>query len=280
MKKILFLLILACLSANVFAQAVQTIRGSVLDKESKFPIIGATVALTTDLANIQGATVDEKGEFRIEGVKVGRNSLKISSLGYKDLILENIIVNSGKETILDLTMEEAVVEQQTVVITATQQGETRNEMATVSARQFSVEETDRYAGSRGDPARMASNFAGVQGADDSRNDIVIRGNSPGGVVWRFEPVPFKFATTSSVCRTFSSMLKRAPFSSSRSRTDSRSAGSLQRVIASASAVTLSPASTTSPSVPDWRISEKPLSCVVMTGRPWASASRQALEKGS
>jgi hypothetical protein len=61
-------------------------------------------------------------------------------------------------------------------------------MATVSARQFSVEETNRYAGSRGEPSRMASNFAGVQGADDSRNDIVIRGNSPLGVLWQMEGI--------------------------------------------------------------------------------------------
>src|SRR6185295_630579 len=45
-----------------------------------------------------------------------------------------------------------------------------------------------YAGSRGDPARMASNFAGVQGADDSRNDIIIRGNSPQAVLWRMEGI--------------------------------------------------------------------------------------------
>ena len=77
---------------------------------------------------------------------------------------------------------------QAAEVTATQDGEVMNEMATVSARAFTVEETDRYAGSRGDPARMASNFAGVQGADDSRNDIVVRGNSPTGVLWRVEGV--------------------------------------------------------------------------------------------
>ncbi|MEO5673078.1 MAG: TonB-dependent receptor, partial [Chitinophagales bacterium] len=32
------------------------------------------------------------------------------------------------------------------------------------------------------------NFAGVGGADDSRNDIVIRGNSPGGVLWKMEGI--------------------------------------------------------------------------------------------
>jgi len=75
-----------------------------------------------------------------------------------------------------------------VEIIANKKGEVSNEMALVSSRSFSVEETDRYAGSRSDPARMASNFAGVQGADDSRNDIVIRGNSPMGLLWRVEGV--------------------------------------------------------------------------------------------
>jgi hypothetical protein len=31
---------------------------------------------------------------------------------------------------------------------------------------------------------MAANFAGVSGANDSRNDIIVRGNSPLGVLWR------------------------------------------------------------------------------------------------
>ena len=48
-----------------------------------------------------------------------------------------------------------------------------NKLATVSARTFTVEETERYAGSRNDVARMAANYAGVMGVDDSRNDIII-----------------------------------------------------------------------------------------------------------
>ena len=75
-----------------------------------------------------------------------------------------------------------MVQMEEVNITARKRYESVNEMATLSARTFSVDETDRYAGSRGDPARMASNYAGVQGTDDSSNDIVVRGNSPMGVV--------------------------------------------------------------------------------------------------
>lgn len=76
-----------------------------------------------------------------------------------------------------------------------------NEMAVISSQKFSIEETNRYPGSRMDPARMASNFAGIQGADDSRNDIIVRGNSPLGIVWRMEgidiPNPSHFATSGS-----------------------------------------------------------------------------------
>ena len=75
---------------------------------------------------------------------------------------------------------------QAAEVTATQDGEVMNEMATVSARAFTVEETDRYAGPEVTlPAWRA--FAGVQGADDP-NDIVVRGNRPTGVLWRVEGV--------------------------------------------------------------------------------------------
>jgi hypothetical protein len=189
MKSILTTIIIICsLAANTNAQALQTVRGTITDAESKYPLMGATVALTDDPANLQGAAADPNGSYRIEGVKVGRHSLKISCIGYKDIVVENVIVNSGKESILDFALSESIILQKEVTITANKYGEVRNEMATISAKAFSIEETDRYAGSRGDPARMASSYAGVQGADDSRNDIVVRGNSPSGVLWRFEGV--------------------------------------------------------------------------------------------
>ncbi|HEX8656061.1 MAG TPA: TonB-dependent receptor, partial [Hymenobacter sp.] len=63
-----------------------------------------------------------------------------------------------------------------------------NELATVSARPFAPLEANRYAGSLGDPARMAQNFAGVGSANDTRNDLVVRGNSPAALLWRLEGV--------------------------------------------------------------------------------------------
>jgi hypothetical protein len=187
MKTILILLCLGVSSA--FAQQpTQTVRGKVFDSESQFPLVGVKVQIfTSDSTKKYRVVTDFDGEFKIPNIPVGKHELTTTILmyGVKTITIE---VNSGKETIVQIPMTESFVEQEDVVVTGRKKGEVINELALISSQQFSVSETDRYPGSRSDPARMASNFAGVGGADDSRNDIVIRGNSPLGVVWRVEGV--------------------------------------------------------------------------------------------
>ena len=179
----------------------QTIRGKVTDKEAKATIPGVSVAVYKDSVLITGTSTDEKGNFRLTEIPIGRRTIKFSFIGYEPLILHNIEVTSGKEVILNMEMEEAAVAMQEVVITANRKDQPLNEMTSVSARTFTVEEANRYAGSRGEVSRMSSNYAGVQGSDDSRNDIVIRGNSPMGLLWRLEgidiPNPNHFAIAGS-----------------------------------------------------------------------------------
>lgn len=184
-SSLLFLFLFPVIS---FAQGASSVRGQIVDKETRSPLIGAVVQLYNDTALQGGTTSDVEGNYRLDNVPVGRYTIKVLYTGYLQALMSNIIVNSGKETILNLELEPSVVTTSEVVITATKKDGTVNEMSSGSGRMFSVEETNRYSGSRGDPARMASNFAGVQGANDSRNDIVVRGNSPQGVLWRIEGV--------------------------------------------------------------------------------------------
>lgn len=188
MKNTILLSVFLLFPIVILAHPSQTVRGKIVDKESKFPLIGVTALLVNNAAQPVGTVTDVEGNFRLPQVAVGRQTLRFTLVGYKEILLNNIVVEAGRETVLNLEMEESITELNTVVVKVKRNGEAANEMALVSARQFSVEETGRYAGSRGEPARMASNFAGVQGADDSRNDIVIRGNSPSGVLWRLEGV--------------------------------------------------------------------------------------------
>lgn len=167
----------------------QTIRGTVTDKQSEIPLIGAAVQLI-GLENSKGAITDLNGRFEIANVPYGRQELTVSYLGYNTINIPNIVVSAGKEVVLEIHLEESVVQINEVVVTAdVEKDKANNEMATVSARSFSVEEVNRYSGGRNDVSRLVSNFAGVSTANDSRNDIVIRGNSPLGVLWRLEGIP-------------------------------------------------------------------------------------------
>jgi hypothetical protein len=182
-KKKLFLFTVL-FSANLFSQTItQTIKGTVIDKQSQTPLPGVVVQILNS-DPLLGATTNDIGEFRIDNVPIGRWQLKFYILSYKERYA-TIVLNAGKESVINMELEENVVQGEEVVITAEQdKTKTNNRMSTVSSRVFSAEEAARYAGSRNDPARMAANFAGVSGANDSRNDIVIRGNSPLGVLWR------------------------------------------------------------------------------------------------
>ncbi len=188
MKRILLFVIIVATSFNIQAQPTQTIRGRVTDKITKSALPGATVVLLNS-DPLVGTATDLDGFFRIDGVAIGRQGISISYVGYKAVSYNNMIVNSAQELVLDVELEEQVFQGQEVEIKArSMRHETINRMATVSARSFSVEETEKYAGSRGDVARMAMNFAGVSAANDQRNDIIIRGNSPSTLLWRLEDV--------------------------------------------------------------------------------------------
>lgn len=198
MKKIDSLFFLLLITGLLNAQGItQTLRGVIIDKETNHPIEGVTVGILKDSLLINGSVSDEQGNYRLEKVQVGRVNLVASFIGYKKVYIPNVLVNSGKEMIVNIEMDPAIETKNEVVISGIRKGETINEMAMLSAHAFTVEETERYAGSRGDPARMASNYAGVSGTDDSQNALVVRGNTPFGVMYKVDnvviPNPSHFA---------------------------------------------------------------------------------------
>ncbi len=166
----------------------QTIRGTIKDQDSEMTLIGATVQIIGS-DPIKGAVTDIDGTFRIEDVPVGRVDLKITYMGYEDKVIPNLLVSAAKELVLNVSILESISNLDAVTVTAKKdKTEVLNEMALVSARSFSVEETKRYAGSFADPARMVSAFAGVTSNAEGNNDIIVRGNSPKGILWRLEGV--------------------------------------------------------------------------------------------
>jgi hypothetical protein len=183
---ILTLIFLTALTVSAFAQ---TIKGYLTDAQSEMPLIGATVELLT-VEQQKGTITDIDGYFILTDIPPGRHVLRLSYLGYEPQTLPNILVTTGKDVILNPGLEESVNELAAITVTAkTNPGESINEMSTVSSRTFTAESVNRFAGGRADVSRMASNLAGVATSNDSRNDIVIRGNSPAGLLWQLEGIP-------------------------------------------------------------------------------------------
>jgi hypothetical protein len=183
---ILILIFLTAMTVSAFAQ---TIKGYLTDSQSEMPLIGATVELLT-VEQQKGTITDIDGYFILTDIPPGRHVLRLSYLGYEPQTLPNILVTTGKDVILNPGLEESVNELAAITVTAkTNPGESINEMSTVSSRTFTAESVNRFAGGRADVSRMASNLAGVATSNDSRNDIVIRGNSPTGLLWQLEGIP-------------------------------------------------------------------------------------------
>lgn len=189
-KKVLLTLSLLFFAKLLVAQEfTQTIRGRVIDQQSQAAVIGANIVVQNS-EPLLGSSTDADGSFRIPNVPIGRHTLLITSIGYENAIIPELVVGSGKEVILTVRLTESLVQMDEIVISAADQekGKPNNDLAYVSARSFTVEETKRYAASINDPARMALSFAGVVSNDDESNNIVIRGNSPRGLLWRIEGV--------------------------------------------------------------------------------------------
>jgi hypothetical protein len=194
--KFVFTFALSLLIINVSAQYSQQFRGTVTDQVLQQPLAGATVTISPLNRSV---ITDASGIFRFTNIPVGTYRIHISYSGFKEGIAENITVNSGKETVINLSLEAMIHTETAVIVKAgSKKNKPLNDMSAVSARAFSVEETQKYAAAVNDPLRMATGFAGVFAADDGNNSIVIRGNSSTGLLWRMEgmdiPNPNHFST--------------------------------------------------------------------------------------
>lgn len=114
------------------APPAQTIRGVVIDGDSKYPIPYATVRLSEQGG--KGTTTDSLGRFSISQVPVGRHMVEAAFMGYEPGIFREILVTSAKEVYLEIPLKESVNELNEVVVRArTNKEEAMNKMATTGA---------------------------------------------------------------------------------------------------------------------------------------------------
>lgn len=157
MKKITIILVLLLTAHIITAQDIslkQTVKGSVIDEQSGNVLSNVTVMI--EGINSSGDITDSSGNFKLKNVPIGRQTIRVSLVGYEGAVIRNIEVTSSKEVVLEIRLKERIKKLDEVTVRSfKQKNKALNEAAVVSARQFSVDEAVRYSGTRNDPSRMA-----------------------------------------------------------------------------------------------------------------------------
>lgn len=112
----LFLIFILLKTIN-FAQETGELQGIITSQENREPLIGINVfVIDTKL----GATTDIDGKYSVRKIPVGTYTVKISGIGYKNKTIKNVTIFANRTTTLNLTMEEASIDMEEVVVTAEQ----------------------------------------------------------------------------------------------------------------------------------------------------------------
>ena len=186
LKELIFTILFGISSSLLLAQNTGRIKGKIIDNNTKEPLIGAAVILmgTSDL---EGVITDQNGNFELSSVPFGTFSLQIKYMGYETKDVNDIGVYDSKGVFIEIALEEGLQDLDEIVIAAYKNPvESTDQMAIISARSISIEETKRFAGSLGDPSRMALSYSGVNTSKGDNNDIIIRGNSAKYLQWKLE----------------------------------------------------------------------------------------------
>lgn len=198
-KFIPLILMMVFLSSFAYSQNTGLIAGTVLDKNTQEPLIGATIIL---VGTPLGAQTDAEGKFTIKNIPTKSYNLLIQYVGYSPKTIYNIVINSGN--ILNFTIElnpDSKALNEVLVKTKTFEKKTETPL---SIQSLTAEEIKSNPGGNFDISRVIQALPGVGGNTGGaafRNDIIIRGGGPNENVFYLDgieiPVINHFATQGS-----------------------------------------------------------------------------------
>ncbi len=167
----------------LFSSLTGVIKGKVFDEDGKTPIFSVNVVIEN--TNI-GAATDDNGEFIIENVPVGIQTVVFSMIGYEQLKVPYIVVKASRVEYLEVRLKSTPIILGGITVSSSY-FPPKEEV--ISGTEFSKEEIIRTTGAAEDVSRMVQTMAGVFNASDDRNDIVVRGGSPNENLYLLDNIP-------------------------------------------------------------------------------------------
>jgi hypothetical protein len=173
MKNFSLLLTFTLLSFSFLAQN-SLVRGKVSNSLNNQAIPFAKIIV---IDQQKGAISDDAGNFEITGLNPGVYSFKATVSGFKELVINEITVTNARSIELNFALDEIVLEQEEVVVKASPFQ--RKSESPVSLKTLNATEIERLPGAGRDVSKVIAALPGVASRATFRNDIIIRGGSPG-----------------------------------------------------------------------------------------------------
>ena len=174
-KHILLTLSLLLCNVCIYAAAVNySVRGKVIDKQSRQPVAYANVVV----AGIpgKGASTDSLGIFRIEQIPPGIYRFEATLIGYKSAVTSEYLV-SASTPFIEIEIEEDENILSAIVVTPSPFRKTVE--SPVSMRIIGLQEIEKSPGGNRDISRIVRAYPGVSFSPIGyRNDLIVRGGSP------------------------------------------------------------------------------------------------------
>lgn len=172
MHKILLLLII--ISPSILMAQGAKVNGRVFNSLNNSPVEFATIKVVNEQ---KGTVSSEDGTFEIDNLSPGIYSFKATVSGFKAFFISEVTVTKTRVEFLEFAMDELVLEQQEVVVTASQFIQRKE--SPVSLKTLNATEIERLPGANRDVSKVIAALPGVASRATFRNDIIIRGGSPG-----------------------------------------------------------------------------------------------------
>ncbi len=175
MKKLLFIIalfIFSC-SAAIFAQSSLTLRGRIIDAQTRDALPAANIQL---VPGDFGTAADSDGLFRIK-LKKGRHILKITSIGYKQKRIAFTISTQPKQ-IVTIALEPEAILFKAVEIEAEKDRFQQLSVEQIDVTRIRTDDILTLPGAFDDPIRAVQIYSGSGGASDFTSFLTTRGSSP------------------------------------------------------------------------------------------------------
>lgn len=170
------LLALVILCSNVSAQEQKgEISGQVVDASTQAPLPGVNVIVVEKPT--MGAATDAKGNFVIANLPVGEYSLRASMVGYTPAVITNVVVSTGRATLIKIKIAETTLELEEVRVSADYFSKA-GAISPISTQDLDAREIRRSPGAAQDMHRVMQVLPSVANSNDQTNEMIVRGGAP------------------------------------------------------------------------------------------------------